>query len=155
MVCFSHLRPSSRACGAVSSTRFQARRIKSILTLLLILAPLSLMAQGGVEVYCGRVLDKATGRPLPYASVSLSGSAISNVTNAEGDFNLKVAAGEGEGRSIIISHLGYRLLAVRTSQFNTGEGGERLTRFVVEESTIQPTFGNGIPEVVLLRIPPE
>ena len=40
----------------------------------------------------GKVLDGATGKPLHYASVNLSGTNVSNVTNSEGVFALKVSA---------------------------------------------------------------
>ena len=65
--------------------------------LLTVIGLLSLMQAGAQEVptflsLSGRVLDGSSGAPLHYASIDLAGTNISNVSNAEGDFTLKVDA---------------------------------------------------------------
>ena len=46
-------------------------------------------AEAFLTVY-GKVMDGRTDQPVAYASVSLTGTSISNVTNADGLFSLKI-----------------------------------------------------------------
>ena len=55
----------------------------------------------------GKVTDTRTGIPVPYASVQLEGSGLSNITNAEGRFSLKIPDGTGGEAVVSIRHLGY------------------------------------------------
>ena len=65
----------------------------------------------------GKVVDGATGKPLHYASINLSGTNISNVTNAEGFFTLKVDARTLPTAIVTISHLGYATKALKIADF--------------------------------------
>ena len=65
----------------------------------------------------GKVVDGATGKPLHYASINLSGTNISNVTNAEGFFTLKVDARTLPTAIVTASHLGYATKALKISDF--------------------------------------
>ena len=55
----------------------------------------------------GKVTDNLSGNPVPYASVHLEGGTLSNVTNSEGFFSLKVPEDLPDDTCISISHLGY------------------------------------------------
>lgn len=63
------------------------------------------------KVFTGRVIDHATRKPVIFANVYLIGSSLGTVTNAEGEFILKVPSGEMK-RKLGISNLGYKNLVV-------------------------------------------
>ena len=52
----------------------------------------------------GKILDAATGLPVPYASISVLNTTIGTTSNAEGEFELKAAL---PGR-LVVSELGHR-----------------------------------------------
>ena len=52
----------------------------------------------------GKILDAATGQPVPYASVSVLNTTAGTTSNAEGEFELKASL---PGR-LVISELGHR-----------------------------------------------
>ena len=54
----------------------------------------------------GKVTDSRSGDPIPYASIHLEGGTLSNVTNAEGFFSLKVPEDLPGDTRISLSHLG-------------------------------------------------
>ncbi len=68
----------------------------------------------GYVSYKGEVVDSETNRPLIFASLTVSGSNISTVTNTEGAFLLKVPE-EANGTSVEVSFLGYRSRTVPLS----------------------------------------
>lgn len=55
----------------------------------------------------GVVKDKQNRKTLEYVNVSISGSSIGTVTNADGEFSLKIEDA-GEIPALEISHIGYR-----------------------------------------------
>ena len=55
----------------------------------------------------GKVTDSRSGDPIPYASVKLEGGTLSNVSNAEGFFSLKVPEDLPDDTRLSLSHLGY------------------------------------------------
>ena len=90
--------------------------------LLTIIGLVALMQAGAQDVptflsLSGRVLDGSSGSPLHYASIDLAGTNISNVSNAEGDFTLKVDARTSPGALVTISHLGYGTVTLKVSDF--------------------------------------
>jgi len=77
------------------------------------------------RTYTGKVLDHATKKPVAFANVYLIGSSLGTVTNAEGDFILKVPVTELQ-RKIGISNLGYKNLIISISDLNDKENVIRL-----------------------------
>ena len=65
----------------------------------------------------GKVKDGSSGKPLHYASVNLAGTDISNVTNSEGVFTLKVDARTLPTALVTVSHLGYATITLKISDF--------------------------------------
>ena len=65
----------------------------------------------------GKVMDQGAGDPLHYASVNLSGTSITNVSNAEGIFSLKIPSGTPADAFLLVSHLGYRTISLPISNF--------------------------------------
>lgn len=55
----------------------------------------------------GVVKDKQNRKTLEYVNVSISGSSVGTVTNADGEFSLKIEDA-GEIPALEISHIGYR-----------------------------------------------
>lgn len=64
----------------------------------------------------GRVEDASTGKPLNFASIHLVNTNISNVSNADGDFLLKIPRSI-KADTIMVSYLGYRSNRVAVSDF--------------------------------------
>ncbi|MDG1572542.1 carboxypeptidase-like regulatory domain-containing protein [Robiginitalea sp. M366] len=64
----------------------------------------------------GVVVDSQNGDPLVFASLALEGQNLTTVTNAEGEFLLKVPPDLEEGR-IVVTYLGYRSRQIPLSAF--------------------------------------
>ena len=80
---------------------------KYILTTIAIwLFTLTAMAQGGLLV-TGIVKDKETRKVLANVNVSVQGTNIGTVTNADGVFSLKASLDE-LNKGVVVSHLGYQ-----------------------------------------------
>ena len=65
----------------------------------------------------GKVVDGANNRPLHYASVGLTGTDVSNVTNSEGVFTLKMDARTADFDLVTIGHIGYATVTMKISDF--------------------------------------
>ena len=66
----------------------------------------------------GKVIDGATGKPMHYASINLAGTNVSNVTNAEGIFSLKIDPRTAPDALVTVSHLGYATVTVKVADFS-------------------------------------
>ena len=126
-----------------------------IASLLLALALRSVAAQ---QRLTGKILDAATGQPVPYASVSVLNSTTGTTSNAEGEFELKAAL---PGR-LVVSELGHRRdtvavaaatapllvrlqpLAVALPEVTTGTYTEELIKQAYRElrrTNVRKTYG--------------
>ena len=128
------------------------KRILSILFLLT--AAWTAMAQttdAFLTVY-GKVLDSRTDQPVPYASVSLAGTSISNVTNADGLFSLKVPADTPSDVVLTVHHLGY-VNSTRTLDAFRGSATEKPLAILLTPMSIQldPSIIRSIDPIVLLE----
>lgn len=70
--------------------------------------------------YKGMIVDGKTKKPLEYASVSVSNSNVSTISNLDGVFLLKVPAAL-QNEKVIITYLGYQNKMIPLSSFGTGE----------------------------------
>jgi hypothetical protein len=68
----------------------------------------------------GKVLDSNTKRPLGFASVYLNTTNISNVSNMDGIFSLKIPAAN-RNDTLLVSYLGYKSFKVAINSFNDRE----------------------------------
>ena len=92
----------------------------SILLLALLVTAGNLFAQGYTQI-SGKVEDANTAKPLHYASISLLKSSISNVSNAEGVFVLKIPTAHFNALdSVQVSFLGYNSVKICVSDFPAG-----------------------------------
>lgn len=90
----------------------------------------------------GRVEDSGTGKPLASASVSLKNSTLSNVTNSEGEFSLKIPQ-ENANDTLVISYLGYRNLQKPVAEFAPGKKNRvKLFPTTLDISSITVRTGN-------------
>lgn len=78
---------------------------KYILLVLLTAVCMAGMAQEKLESVSGVVMDRESHKALSQVNVSVDGSNVSTITNAEGRFVLKVPRLEGR---IVVSHIGYK-----------------------------------------------
>ena len=87
----------------------QAFQQKSILLsfLLVIFTIFSTYSQDEFVEYSGKVVDSESGSPLVFASLEVSNTNISTITNNDGEFLLKVPT-SNQSSSVIISFLGYK-----------------------------------------------
>ena len=62
---------------------------------------------GLLKQFKGSILDSKTRNELVYASITVSGTSISTISNSEGKFSIKVPA-ENQNATLLISFLGYK-----------------------------------------------
>lgn len=96
------------------------RKIMVILLWLVSVVMLSVPFMGYGQDYkliTGKIEDAATGKPLPFASVTLVNSSISNVTNADGIFTLKIPLSIAKADSVHIKYIGYAGKSVHIQDF--------------------------------------
>jgi hypothetical protein len=109
----------------------------SMLLLALLVTAGNLFAQNYIQVI-GKVEDANTAKPLHYASITLIGSSISNVTNADGVFVLKIPTANFHALdSVKVSFLGYNSVKMCVSDFPEGKTKTiKLTESYINLSTI-------------------
>ncbi len=77
------------------------------------------------KTFTGKVIDNTTKKPVVFANVYLIGSSLGTVTNAEGEFILKVPVTE-LNRKVGISNLGYKNIEIALIDFKEKENVFRL-----------------------------
>lgn len=117
------------------------KRIFILLVVLLSALPL-LSAQETPEFkqIAGKVLDGTTGKPLHYASINLVGTGISNVTNADGFFILKVGANTPGSALVTVSHLGYATATFKVSDFPSDTEKPKIISLPPISLTLDPAL---------------
>ena len=82
--------------------------------------------QNDFFVIYGKIIDVDTRTPLYFASISLDGTNIANVTNSEGFFSLKLPLDISGERIITTSYLGYLSTTLRVSDFTGSSDSKPL-----------------------------
>ncbi len=93
------------------------RKIKSVITILVILLTGVLYAQTGLIK--GKVTDKKTGEPLPGVNVSLENSNTGVVTDFDGNYSITIE--NPKGKKLIFSYIGYEDAVI-----TLGEGNQTI-----------------------------
>lgn len=107
------------------------------------LSPAEAKKFDGYTTVSGVVKDKNTKKKLEYVNISVPGTSIGTVTNADGGFTIKVNDSI-QARSLEISHLGYLSEIVSLA----GEDIDDITILLTPNT-------NSLPEVVIRAMDPE
>lgn len=106
----------------------------------------------GVITLFGHVTDSRTEESLFFSSVSLSGTKITNVSNADGLFSFKIPAGTAEGSQVQISHLGYLTRSLPVSAFEGHSLEDPLEIKMTQVSVmLDPASVRALDPYILLR----
>jgi hypothetical protein len=100
------------------------------------------------KVFTGKVIDNSTRKPVVFANVYLIGSSLGTVTNAEGEFVLKVPVSE-LNRKVGISNLGYKNLVMSLADLKDKENTIRLE---LAATTLEQVIIRSDDPVDLLRM---
>lgn len=113
----------------------KALRIKRIGTMLIVLlllgmAPIEMRADGSEQIIVsGVVRDKQSKKKLEYVNISIPGSNVGTVTNADGAFSLKIPA-SAHSQAIEVSHVGYLNSRIALDGANRTEQTVWMTPYV-------------------------
>ncbi|GHB70081.1 carboxypeptidase-like regulatory domain-containing protein [Persicitalea jodogahamensis] len=90
-------------------------------------------AQGYITI-SGKIIDKTTRQPIPYAHIGVMSKGLGTIANEQGEFYYrfpKITAGE----DVTVAHLGYKNLARKGTEFAAGDKDVLL-----EMETAQPVI---------------
>jgi hypothetical protein len=90
----------------------------------------------------GRILDRNSGDPIPFATISVEGAQIGTIANSSGDFIFKYP-GIYSKDSAVISCMGFKIQKIRLDQMDTA----------FNEVFLQPDF-IPIQEVIIRKADP-
>ena len=111
--------------------------------LLLIFLPsqnLSAQDDSNFKEFKGEIVSAKGGKTLEYASVSITNSNISTVSNTEGEFSIKVPE-DKLNESVRVSYLGYKTAVIPLSSF-----GDKPYRVRLEE------YAEKLPDVDIVQM---
>lgn len=100
------------------------------------------------KTFTGKVIDNTTKKPVVFANVYLIGSSVGTVTNAEGEFILKVPVTE-LNRKVGISNLGYKNIEIALIDFKEKEN---VFRIETTATPLEPVVIRTDDPVELLRM---
>lgn len=109
----------------------------------------SLFAQSPVErviEYKGKIVDINGNIPLSYCNVLVEGSQQATVTNTDGEFSIKLPAGD-ETQTLLIRHLGYQNQSVSLKQLRDRNGLIQLSQVTFQLPQIDVMMGDA-PTIV-------
>ncbi len=116
--------------------------MKSLAMMLMIFTITAIQANGSVlsrsraakdttfRTFAGKVIDLNTKKPVEFANVYLLGSSLGTVTNAEGEFILKVPVTE-LNRKVGFSFLGYQNIVVPLAEMKDKDNVIKLVATAV------------------------
>lgn len=85
--------------------------------------------------YKGEVLDSKSKKPLVFATLAITESNVSTITNTEGEFNLKVPSSSSSGK-VRIAFLGYKTKTISITQLKEGKNRIFMDVSVMELSGV-------------------
>jgi hypothetical protein len=105
----------------------------------------------------GKVADFLTYQPIESASVYIQNTTIGSITNADGNFVLKIPQ-QNQSDTLVISSIGYKSFKVVISEFENGtdifleEDVASLDEVVIVADP-RPTTGNGVVQKAIEKLP--
>ena len=128
------------------------KTLSRLLVLVLMLSVNSLLAQEFYSV-SGRVQDASNRKNLSYASIQLLSTNISNVSNSDGYFVLKVPK-HVAADTILVSYLGFRSQKIAITPNSNQEISVKLTpsEINLKPVTIRPQDADLLIKLALSRI---
>ncbi|WGF91313.1 carboxypeptidase-like regulatory domain-containing protein [Aequorivita marisscotiae] len=129
-------------------------RKSHFLTLLFFLITAATFAQSELK---GKVADFLTFQPIESASVYIKNTTVGSITNADGNFVLKVPQ-QNLQDTLVISSIGYKSFNVVITEFENGsdiyleEDVASLDEVVIVADP-RPTTGNGIVQKAIEKLP--
>jgi len=107
--------------------------LKSILCYFLIMAftIFSIQAQEGYSEYSGKVVDSESGKGLVFATLEVTNTNISTITNNDGEFLLKVPDNM-QDQSVVVSFLGYKAKTILLSNLKNNNNKIVLVAQITE-----------------------
>lgn len=106
----------------------------------------SLFAQTPVVEYKGKIVDRNGNVPLSYCNVLVEGSQQATVTNTDGEFSIKLPAGD-ESQTLLIRYLGYQNQSVTLKQLRDRGGLIQLSQVIYQLPQIDVMMGDA-PTIV-------
>lgn len=105
----------------------------------------------------GKVADFMTYMPIESASVYIENTTVGTITNADGNFSLRVPAANMSG-TLIVSSIGYTSFRIAISEYESGEDvflEEEIASLdeVVLEVDTRPKSGNDLMVRAVERLP--
>lgn len=100
-----------------------------------------------VKEFKGSVVSEANNAPLVFATLNLQGTNISTITNAEGDFSLKVPTDMAEG-TLVVSFLGYETKSISLTRLTRNGNTIALTPATIALEAVSVTTPNSALELV-------
>lgn len=91
--------------------------------------------QSDFKEYSGEILDNDTKKPLVFATLTLENTNVSTITNAEGEFSLKLPMDVVE-KNLTISFLGYKTLSLPLTELQPEGNKILMNESVVELSEV-------------------
>jgi len=92
----------------------------------------------------GEIRDFETGKPLPFAAISLQNSAVGTVSNEDGIFSLKFTS-HNLNDSVLISYLGYKTLIIPLKNFPKYQVFQlQPTSISLKEVTVRSLYPEGL-----------
>jgi len=128
--------------------------LKSIFALFIFFTGATTVAQTELK---GKVADFLTFQPIESASVYIENTTIGSITNADGNFVLKVPQ-QNLKDTLVISSIGYKSFKVVIDEFENGsdifleEDVASLDEVVIVADP-RPTMGNGIVQKAIEKLP--
>jgi hypothetical protein len=84
----------------------------------------------------GTVIDSKTKKELVYATITVSGTNISTITNSQGDFSIKIPL-NNLNNQIIVSYLGYTSQVINIQNLSPSGNVIKLETYIEELSEIK------------------
>ena len=128
--------------------------MKKIILSAISLLILSVIALGQeVITVSGKVLDASNKRPLGFASIYINTSNISNVSNMDGVFSIKIPP-SNRNDTLFISYLGYKSAKIAINSFNNKELTINLepSVYTLEQVVIKPQDAVSMMKAAILNI---